>query len=499
MKKTIATLISVAALASFAEPVQIATARIANAEGITSAATKLGMMSGSPLLSAMASAKINDLGMFKYFGKARQGASIAIPIFADCEKASAGKATLQDDFAFAVLYPIDGKDAFLAAHPGNVASNGMTFVETPDAGELSKLFLAFSPDGKWVSASKCSKLAAQSLSLTDRASKSIKGCVARLEVGKDEMANLTASLDKASASALDLGAKPNVEKNLKVLKMYTNLAVALRIADAGIEVEGEFAAAEGTEAAKSGLKALAPNALAGVDTNAIWAAAYAADCGMGQARGQINAFMSLCTKYGLKLDWLGFKSTPNSLSFEIDIPALINYIENEALASIMTLDKDGFANELNAITDASEYTSKNEPFTVSLSIKGFKPKHTPAEILAKTMPEAAGKPVYNANSSTVYSFAKAVLTQIAAVRPELTEGLAPVLAAVPEDGESGTASITWREGNAHHSLFRISAEDIGKFGAAANAITAQIMMNAMKNSAQEAAVPDEDDDADNDD
>jgi len=94
---------------------------------------------------------------------------------------------------------------------------------------------------------------------------------------------------------------------------------------------------------------------------------------------------------------------------------------------------------------------------------------------------------------------KMLFTQIAAVRPELTEGLAPVLAAVPEDGESGTASITWREGNAHHSLFRISAEDIGKFGAAANAITAQIMMNAMKNSAQEAAVPDEDDDADNDD
>ena len=129
MKKLIAVAASAMAFASMAAMEEIAKVRLTDATGLVSAAMKIGEMSGNGMIGAAAAAQINELELFKFFGPARSGSPIVLSLLADTDKVESDFAEWISSFGATILYPIDGKDQFLAKHADNVETNGLVLVK----------------------------------------------------------------------------------------------------------------------------------------------------------------------------------------------------------------------------------------------------------------------------------------------------------------------------------------------------------------------------------
>lgn len=501
MKKLIAAAVSAMALASMAAMEEVAKLRFADADGLVAAVAKIGEMSGNGMIGVAAAAQVNELEIFKFFGTARPGASIAMSFLADGEKLDKGLEAFGDSLGVVVLYPINGKAEFLSKHPGSVETNGVVFVQDDSCDMFDETYLAFSPDGKWVAASDKADLAKTGLGLASAASKPMGADLVKVRVGEKSMKLLLSVLEKASAESAAKGEELVSKKDLEYLKGFASLAGSIRVGSSGIDFLSRLGVVKGSEADKIGSKPLAKDALAFAGENAVSAVAAAEGSGGADAKEVVDVVVSALAKRGVKLDFLGLKSAPGRVTLDLDIPALVKYVQGEGAAAFSKIDPEELIAELRPALEAA--TSKTSPsagpaFSGATSIKGFKPKFSAAARLAKTLPEAARKPVYGVSACSIYSIVKGVVPQVVATLPAEAAGQAkPLLAALPDEGQGGIAQAWWRDGAAHVGIARISADEIRGIGATVNAVMGLVMANAM--SAMQDASDTDDEDPDDED
>jgi len=504
MKKLIAVAASAMAFASMAAMEEIAKVRLTDATGLVSAAMKIGEMSGNGMIGAAAAAQINELEVFKFFGPARSGSPIVLSVLADTDKVDESDfAEWISSFGATILYPIDGKDQFLAKHVGYVETNGLVLVKDSSYSSCSMFnntYLAFSKDGKWVAASDKPEQAKSALALASDASKPMGSDVVKVSIGAKGMKSFVSFLEKAAEFADKKGEKPYTEADIAFLKGISSFSGAIRVSSSGIDFRAKVGAVKGSEFDKMGLTALAKDPLAFAGANAISASSVAAGASGQNNKELIDAVFAAIAKRGIKLDFLGFKSVPGRVTFNMDVPALIKYAQGEGAEAFGKVDPEELVEEIRKIVSSSNKgasPTSAPAFSGSFAIKGYKPKASPAEMFAKTLPEVGGKPVYVVHASSIYAFVKGVVPQVlAALPPEISGQVKPLVASLPEEGERGIAQAYWRDGDAHVGVCRISADEIRGIGATVNAAMGIAMANAMQQGAGNVIEDDDSDDED---
>ena len=342
MKKLMLAAVAAASLSAFAGWEKVGTVQLANTAEITTAAVKVGEMTGNQMASAMAAGAIGNWSMIRFFGPMRPGQGMLFSLFLDAQKLAGDSKEAMESSEYAVLYPVSiAKADFIKRHPGTVETNGVLVVkgdfdadacvecdgddedDDEDDDEVDKTFVRFSPDGKWAAASD--KLEQVDLALTDipTAEKALDGDLARLRIGPKAMKAVTAAM--AASKEMD----PNL---LAVIKSVAGISAGVRVSDQGIDFRGAIKAVAGTELAKSGLKPLGKDPLAFAGTNACAAAAYAA--GVSEQYAHVEEDWTAAVKAlkdaGLDLaKFLTLKSDKGGHRFVIDLAALIKLVTED--------------------------------------------------------------------------------------------------------------------------------------------------------------------------
>lgn len=303
------------------------------------------------------------------------------------------------------------------------------------------------------------------------------GELVRAKVGSDGIAAIAAMLER---SAKTQGGAPVKPADLAVLKTVTGFGGSVFCTERGIDLRGRVAAADGSELSKVGLKALSADALAFAGKNAISAGANAANCGTGDQKATVESVLAVLKKNGVKTDFLQLDVRESMLKIVMDLPALVKYAEGEGAKTFAKLDPKAFMNEIRSAVPEQAFKAESPAYAASVAVKGFTPKYAAAQRWAKTLPEAAGKPVHTANVLSVYTIVKAVVPQVLATMPaQATAQLQPMVAALPEEGEGAIAGMGWREGDALCGLVRVSADELRGLGAVANVVMGAVMAQAM--------------------
>ena len=485
MKKLIASLVAALALAASAEPQKVAVVRLADATGMTGAAGRICTMIGNPMFVGYASQAISQWELYTFFGTPRGGLPITLPVFADLDKLDS------ETPEFAILFPIDGRESFLARFKDVQEKDGMQYVEKDGNTLLRKVYLLFSDDGKWVAACDKPQFATMALGCVADA-KPLDGGVLSASVCGKFLGRL---IDLASKEAEKKnGSQVLTEQYRRIIGGVEGLSIDVGVGDDGVTMRGAIKTSAGSDLAKVGQKRHGADVFAQATSDALSLEAYAEDAFGSPKREMIKVAMDFIASKGFKTDFLNAIQKTESFTCCIDLPALVKYIEGEGGETFSKLDPDACVAEWNKATGAIDYKVEGPAYSASMAIKGFKPKFPLSQRFAKTIPEVSGKPLCTLTVSSFYTFARAVATQLADTQAGLAE-FKPMLATLPEDGVGAIASACWREGDDLRYVARISSDEIRSVGTAANLAIGAVMAQAMS---AMSACDDDDDDCDDD-
>lgn len=485
MKKLIASIVAVIALAASAAPQKVAVVRLADSAGMISAANKVCMMVGNPMFSGYAAQGIMDCELYRMFGTPRGGLPFTMPVFADLDKLDS------ESPEFAVLLPIDGKEAFLARFKDVQEKDGMSYVENGSNSVFKKVYFTFSDDGKWVAACDKPQFAQMALGCIADA-KPLEGDIVRGSVCGKFVGKV---LDLADTDMVMKTGNPAICARYRdVLAGIEGCSFELGVGDDGISMRGAIKTAEGSEMAKVGRKSLGADAFASAVQDAVGLEAYAGDSFGAAKREMAKAVLDFAAAKGFKTDFLNAVFGAESFTCCIDIPALVTYVKGAGSEAFSKLDPQQVVSDWSKMCSGFQYNVEGPAFVSSAAIKGFKPKATVAERFAKTLPEAAGKPLCLAEVSSLYTILKAAAAQLADVCDEIKE-FKPLIATLPDEGTGAIASASWREGGDLRYIARISSDEIKSIGAAANIAIGAMMAQMMSAMSEEY---DEDSDCEDD-
>lgn len=485
MKKLIASIVAAIALVASAAPQKVAVVRLADSAGMISALNKVCTMIGNPMISGYAAQGVMDCELYKMFGTPRGGLPFTVPVFADLDR-------LEDETPeFAVLFPIDGKETFLARFKNIQEKDGMPYVENDSYTVFKKVYFLFSEDGKWVAACDKPQFAQMALGCIEDA-KPLEGDILRGSVcGKF----FSKTLDLVDKDVVRTSGNPALSAKYKnLLAGMEGCSFELGVGDDGISMRGAIKTAEGSEMAKIGRKTLGANALASAVQDAVAIEAYAEDSFGSTKREVAKAVLDFVASKGFKTDFLNAVFGAETLTCCIDLPALVTYIKGEGSETFSKLDPQQFVSEWSKMYSGLEYKVEGPAFVTSAAIKGFKPKFPLSQRFAKTLPEAAGKPLSLVEVTSLYTILKAAAAQLADVCDEVKE-FKPLIATLPDEGAGAIASASWREGGDLRYIARISSDEIRSVGTAANLAIGAVMAQAMS---AMSACDDDDDDCDDD-
>ncbi len=471
MKKIIMTLVSVCALCAFAgEPKEIARIRLTDQNGLIAAVSKIGELSGNPMMGAMLVAQVAKNEIFAFFGPSRAGEPILLPVFLD----DGGKPNSAE---LAILYPIESRAKFLAKHPKAVEKDGFMYVKNDSFDLMEETYFKFSADGKWVAVCDKSAYVAPALASLASGVKPLNGDLVRIDFPAEGVKAIVSALDKAR----DKKGKSVLDKSSKVfLQGVGSFNMALRVDDKGLTIRGNFMPLAGSELAKVGFKSLAADALAFAGADALCASSSAADSGAGNPGEVCDAVLAVLKKNGLKTDFLQLTRESGSLRATLDVAALIKYIDGENGKAFEKLDPETFVGEVRAAAKEPSFKASGPAVSTSFAIKGFTPKHAAAKRFARTLPEAKEKALFNASVFSIYSVFKAVLPQILKDGDPDAEPMKAMLGALPPEGEGAIAAMQWREGDCIRFLIRVSDEEWRAIGSTFNTVMCLVMSNVAR-------------------
>ena len=495
MKKAVASLLAALSISAFAAWDRVGSLQVADVAAQGEAAAKVGQMIGNPFAAAALAAALADLPTVKFFGPAREKATVLVPLFLDKKEAAKDPADALDDLEYAVLYPMSiSKEEFLKRHEGAFETNGVVVVKGDLSGEdedEEKTYVVFSKDGKWAGASDDVEQAKLALADVKVAEKPLKGEVARLRVGPKAV--------KAIVDAFKAASPEMTLENKAALEALKSFAVGLKVSDRGIDMNGSVTFAEGSEFAKVGLKPLGADPFAFADKGVCAAGVQAEDSGNNYMTDKKwSELLAVLKKHGVDISaFVARNKAGVAETYVLDIAALAKYI-TENMETLAKVDSDKLTEEVGKIGESEKFAAKAPAYANAVSIKGFASQWTVGERFAATLPEAADKKPFWVYFCSISSFIKAVAPHLLALVPEEQRAaMKPVVDTFAVETKTGIAGMMWRpkEGGSMRLTLRLSADEIRGVG---GIVGAAMSFSSALNAAG-ASDADEDDDGDDED
>ena len=499
MKKLVSLATFGLALASVAAPQKLAEVAVSDRTVILNQASKLGEMTGIPMIGLGAVGLLSDNPLAADFGAPRDGAVTTIAVYGDLDalKSAADVDAFGKTLHFAVAYPASADKAAYEAKKSLTATNG---VYTAD-GQV----VAYSADGAWAVVGDDADTVRAVVPAAGKA-KLTQGELVRVTLTEPAMAGLVKLLDLIAADIPDLSAQLKAQQ--EILKQMTDFSLALRVSERGIDLLSDMGVRPGSEFDKAGRTALPANPLAFAGKDALVAAAQAANCGTAASEAQWKSMIELFTKRGLTLDFVSCKTEGKVCRVVIDPQGVVDFVtKGGAEKWAKTLDGDeAFEKELeDLVMNAKPFTAEGAEAYGSVAIKGRTLASTPAVRFAKAMSEVK-KPFYSVAVVSFYGFLRAVteatlkvMPASAGVEPEQVEMVRGVLQTLPTAGDGCFAMAAWREGARYCFLMRATPEEVKGLTTAGKLVASSLGSVWSPGSGfGEELPPDEDDDEDED-
>lgn len=467
MKRLLAPILAAVSLTAFASLERVGSLQVADMPSLGAAVAKVGSFVGNPLATAGMAAAIADMPLMKFFGPMRPGASMVFAVFLDRKELDANPAAALDGFQPGLLYPITiSKDELVKRHAGAFETNGVVVVTGGCFGGSSRNYVAFSPDGKWIGTSDHAEAAKLMLEAIPVAEKPMDGDVVRLKIDEKGVSAICAAV-KASDYADTC--------QMSVLESLRSVVCGLRVSDLGIDVRGAVRFAEGSEAAKCGLKPLDAQPLAFAGKSAVVASAQAEDCGNASqiTDKEREAIFALFKKHGIDLaKFYACTKTPYGYACEVDFGAAIKMFGEDAGKTFENFDAEKFMKDFAEIKPDRPFAAKAPAYAESTSIRGYAPGWTVADRFAETLPEAAGKQPFSVGFFSLSSVLKASFSHAAALIPEEQRPmLQPMIEQLAVETKRGCAQMCWTQNGAQRFFARISADEIRCVGPLVTTLT----------------------------
>ena len=499
MKKLVSLATFGLALASVAAPQKLAEVAVSDRTAILNQASKLGEMTGIPMIGLGAVGLLSANPLAADFGAPRDGAVTTIAVYGDLDvlKSTADVDAFGETLHFAVAYPASADKAAYEAKKSLTATNG---VYTAD-GQV----VAYSADGAWAVVGDDADTVRAVIPAAGKA-KLTQGELVRVTLTEPAMAGLDKIFEIAAAEIPEFAAQMKAQR--VALQQMNDLSIALRVSERGIDLLADMGARPGSEFDKAGRTALPANPLAFAGKEALVAAAQMANCGTDASEKQWKSLIEFFAGRGLTLDFVSFKKEGKVCRFEIDPQGVVDFVKKgDAEKWVKALDDESFEKELETlVTNVKPYTAAGAEAYGSVAIKGRTLASTPAVRFAKAMPEVR-KPFYSVTVMSLYGALREateatlkVMPASAGVEPEQVEMVRGVLQTLPAAGDGCFTMTAWREGTRHCFLMRATPEEV-KGLAAVGKLAASAVGSVWSPGSGfgEELPPDEDDDDDDDD
>lgn len=485
MKRLLAALavsVSLSALAASEKPAVVV--RVTDAAGLASAISQTGVFIGNPLLALPLAARVAENPVTQFFGPGRAGAATVLFVTVDPEKTTAASLeAMAGDLHPAVLYPVTkGKADFLAAHPDAEEKDGVIRVSKP-----KDAFVAFSADGAWAAMSDTAARAQAALSEVGLAATSLEGDLVQMDVTSAGVGLMGRALDVAlreNAEHLGKGVQVQAALSADLLRQVKGLGVALRVDEAGLALRAQLEPMAGSAYAKLAPEPLpAGDALAFAGTDALYACAYAKDCGQGDFDASWAKAAAFVAKQGLDMSWLACTKQGAARTLTFDLERCVQYFATTGMARLNALDPQKVVQEAAAISEAEGACLKTEgpAGAVAFALKGADTKSTVSARFAKVAPEASSKKPYMVAAGSLYSAVRALAPKLVGLLPaDEATAVQPLLQTLAPDGPGGMASYSWREGDKLKGVLRISPDEIKGLSTCFTLVAGGMMIREMK-------------------
>ena len=324
------------------------------------------------------------------------------------------------------------------------------------------------------------------------------GDALRVNVNEKGVSMLVKALEEAAKEEPSL--KDGAVQAIGMLKSSTGFSMTLGVKDAGLDLCGAIAPVAGSELDKIGVKPLAADPLGFAGKGALYAVAYAADCGTGDVKGEWAKFLAAFAKAGLKTDsFLKQDVKDGTMKLTLDIPAIVKYGQGEGKAAIEKLASDEtmqrkLMNDIMAITP-KEFKAAGSEASVAVYVDGLATARSSSQRFAKTLPEASGKKCCSVGVFSLYGLVKGVAAKVADL-PECKESatIKSMLQGMPSEADADIAGMCWKDAkglNFHLRLNPAELKGLYTLGSAGAAMFQQQMYGASFEEPEE-----EDDDED---
>lgn len=459
MKKIVSLATFGLVLASVAAPQKLVEVAVNDRTAILNQASKLGEMTGIPMIGLGAVGLLSANPLAADFGAPRDGAVTTIAVYGDLDvlKSAEDLEAFGKTLHYAVAYPASTDKAAYEARKSLTATNG---VYTAD-----DQVVAYTADGKWAVLGDDADTVRAVVPAAGKA-KLAQGELVRATLTEPMVAGLFKVVDLVAADVPDFSSQLKAQQ--EILKQMTDLSFALRVSERGVDLLMDMGVRSGTEFDKAGRTALPANPLAFAGKDALVAVAAAANCGTAASEAQFKALGEIFTKRGLTLDFVSCKTDGKVCRIEIDPQGVVDFVTKGGAEKWAKLDDDeSFEKEIDAlVANTKPFTATGEEAYGSFAIKGRALASTPAVRFAKAIPEVK-KPFYSVMVMSVYGLLREateatlkVIPASAGVGPEKVEMVRGVLQTLPAAGDGCFALASWREGARHCTLIRATPEEV---------------------------------------
>lgn len=493
MKRLLAALALSASLTSLAAPQRAVVVRLADTAGVVSAVSKVGEFIGNPMLVMSLTAGLAAHPAAQFFGPAREGETLELAAYLDPDKEAKGLETLVEGMRYSVLYPVvKGKADFLKAHPDAREQDGVIAVKEPKGA-----FVGFSRDDTWAVLSDDAGCVREALAGRANRQKPLQGDVLRASVRPVALKALARLAEPFVNEMSGKAEQDQMKMALDLMRQITGARLALRIDEAGITVRSTMEVTPESLFAKIGAKTLTGGenlAFAGKD--AVYAAAYAADCGQADCGAVLDKVTALAAKYGFDLGWAALTKQGVARTLTFDFDACVKHITTLDASKFEKIDVKALEADLSALSgDMSGPKVENPEGAIALALKGLDAQTTPAARFARMAPEAAAKKPYMVCAASLYSAVRALAPKAVALLPEEDrQAIQPLLQTLPPEGLGGMAAYNWRDGAALKGVLRVSPDEIKGLSSCATIGFGYMLQQQMK--AMQTEMIDDDDDED---
>lgn len=492
MKRLFLSLALAGSLSALAAPEKVLTLRVADTSEIISAVSRVGEFIGNPMLVLPLAAGITANPAAQVLGPARAGATTTVCVYADPELVDFD--ALAKSAYVTLLYPVTPeKYAVLKDNPEALKKDGAHVV--------------FSEDGAWAGVSNDPTRARTALDGIAAAQAPLAGDVLRAELTPAGVSAATRLVDTVlrEMAADDVKAAARIGELVGYLRQVKDTTAALRVDASGITIRTAAHAVPGSELAGLKPAPLAPDAaLAFAGPDAVYAAAWSADCGqldVADLDRACSKIAALFDKLGLKTDWATYTKAGSARKLTFDFDGCVKYFTTEGKAKFEALDPEATLREFEGLKlgEARSLTLKNPAGALAFALKGADTQATPSMRFARVAPEAAAKKPYTVGAASLYAICRTLAPKAAALLPDDERAsVQPLLATLPPSGKGGFAAYAWQADDASwQGVLRVSPDEIKGLSACFNVAAGYMMMQQMK--AMEMETPDEEDGAEDED